>query len=371
MSALARIKKTAAQHEQERQYDKALALYARLLDGADAGDEEVDVGLFNRAGDLALRLGDAPRAVGYFERALDLYAAGGLLNNAVALGVKILRHAPNHLSAHYTLGVLYGRKGFAGDARHHLLTYAVQMQRAGRADEAGRVLAEVATGCGDAAAMRAALDTYGALGGDLAQAAALAADGGVGARPPATPAGSASRVPAAAHVELLDLGSSSGGQAPHAAAPAVRPHPDSGAPAADAEWESVPVGTIEPLDPAPDAEAWSALDLDHAGEFGPTLVPVMWSPPARMSTSTARSGLPRRRDRRSCSSTWLTRGRPRTRRLRRGTRWTRRARRRHTTRRPTAARSVPTRVSWRRQLAAGPSRSPGTRPRFGSATSPM
>ena len=203
MSALARIKKTAAQHEQERQYDKALALYARLLDGAEAGDEEVDVALFNRAGDLALRLSDAPRAVGYFERALDLYAAAGLLNNAVALGVKILRHAPHHLSAHYTLGVLYGRKGFVGDARHHLLTYAVQMQRAGRADETTRVLAEVAATCADVAELRAAYDAYSALGGDPAHAAPLA-----GGQVPATvvsPAAAPSAAPPVAEPAFLDL----------------------------------------------------------------------------------------------------------------------------------------------------------------------
>lgn len=199
MSALARIRKTALQHEQERQYDKALALYARLLDGAEAGEEEVDVALVNRAGDLALRLGDTPRALGYFERALDLYAAGGMLNNAVALGVKILRHAPAHLTAHYTLGVLYGRKGFAGDARHHLLTYAVQMQRAGRADEAGRVLGEVAAACLDAGERRGALDAYGALGGDPAQAAALStpAPSAPAAPPHATPAPAPPAVPVA------------------------------------------------------------------------------------------------------------------------------------------------------------------------------
>lgn len=197
MSALARIKKTAAQHEQERQYDKALALYARLLDGAEAGEEEVDVALFNRAGDLALRVGDAPRAVGYFERALDLYAAAGLLNNAVALGVKILRHAPHHLSAHYTLGVLYGRKGFVGDARHHLLTYAVQMQRAGRVDETSRVLAEVAATCADLAELRGAYDAYSALGGDPAHAAPLTAAVPADAAPP--------RRAAAPEPEYLDL----------------------------------------------------------------------------------------------------------------------------------------------------------------------
>jgi tetratricopeptide (TPR) repeat protein len=185
MSALARIKKTAAQHEQDRQYDKALALYARLLEGAEAGEEDVDVALYNRAGDLALRVGDTARAIGYFERALDLYATGGLLNNAVALGVKILRHAPNHLSAHYTLGVLYGRKGFVGDSRTHLLTYAVQMQRAGRVDETGRVLAEVAATCRDAAERRIAHDAWGAMGGDSAYAAVLAGDA---ARPLDVPA---------------------------------------------------------------------------------------------------------------------------------------------------------------------------------------
>ncbi|HEY0776992.1 MAG TPA: hypothetical protein VGD56_03405 [Gemmatirosa sp.] len=144
MSALAKIKKAAAQHEQDRHYDKALAEYARLLDGGADADDEVDVTLFNRAGDLALRAGDVPRAVTYFERAIDLYAAGGFLNNAVALAVKVLRHAPGHLAAHHTLGLLYGRKGFRAEARQHLADYAAQMHRAGRTDEVRRTLAELA-----------------------------------------------------------------------------------------------------------------------------------------------------------------------------------------------------------------------------------
>lgn len=144
MSALAKIKKTAARHEQDRQYDKALAQYARLLDGETGSDEEVDVTLYNRAGDLALRVGDVARAVAYFERAIDLYAAGGFLNNAVALAVKVLRHAPGHLAAHHTLGLLYSRKGFRAEARQHLAEYAAQMHRAGRVDEVRRTLAELA-----------------------------------------------------------------------------------------------------------------------------------------------------------------------------------------------------------------------------------
>jgi tetratricopeptide (TPR) repeat protein len=261
MSALARIKKTAAQHEQERQYDKALALYARLLDGAEAGGEEVDVALFNRAGDLALRLGDAPRAVGYFERALDLYAAAGLLNNAVALGVKILRHAPHHLSAHYTLGVLYGRKGFVGDSRQHLLTYAVQMQRAGRVDETGRVLAEVATTCADTAELRAAQDAFSAMGGDPAQAAALAA--GPSAAPSAarrSPPASVAAIPA---FEFLDAtpgagASASASGAPLTLAPAFE-DADVIEPAAQAP---APAPEVELLLPdAPDGDEMAGADL--------------------------------------------------------------------------------------------------------------
>jgi octaprenyl-diphosphate synthase len=110
MSALAKIRKQAAQLEHDRQYDKALALYARLLTDAGAGDEEIDVPLYNRAGDVALRAGNVDRAIAFYERALDLYAAGGFLNNAIALGAKILRHDPQRASAHYTLGVLHARR---------------------------------------------------------------------------------------------------------------------------------------------------------------------------------------------------------------------------------------------------------------------
>ena len=157
MSALAKITKHAAQLEHDRQYDKALALYARLLDEPGAADEEVDVPLYNRAGDVALRAGQVDRAVAYYERALDLYAAGGFLNNAIALGTKILRHAPERAAAHYTLGVLHARQGFRPDARQHFLEYADRMHRGGRDDEAARAIAELLLVCASGAEARDAL----------------------------------------------------------------------------------------------------------------------------------------------------------------------------------------------------------------------
>jgi tetratricopeptide (TPR) repeat protein len=147
MSNLAKLSKQALQHEHDRQFDKALALYAKLFDEAAAGGDEVDVALLNRAGDVAMRLGDAPRAVGYFERAIDAYAAGGLLNNAIAVCNKLLRQAPEHAATHYTLAVLHAKQGFRGDAKHHFVEYAERMHRAGRDDEALRALTEFAALC--------------------------------------------------------------------------------------------------------------------------------------------------------------------------------------------------------------------------------
>lgn len=156
MAALDKIRMQAVQLEQDRHYEKALAAYGRLFDEAGPG-EELDVGLYNRAGDVALRAGQPERAVQLFERALDRYAAGGLLSNAIAVGVKILRHAPAHVAAHHTLGVLYARKGFRSDARHHLLAYADHMHRGGQDEEAARALGEFAALADGPAAARAEL----------------------------------------------------------------------------------------------------------------------------------------------------------------------------------------------------------------------
>jgi tetratricopeptide (TPR) repeat protein len=164
MSALAKTKKQAAQLEHERQYDKALALYTRLLDESPDPDDEIDVALYNRAGDVALRAGDLPRAVTYYERALDLYAAGGFLNNAIALGAKILRQAPERAATHYTLGVLHAKKGFRSDARQHFLTYAERMHRAAQGGEVARSLADYVVLCDGASDARRGLDAHLAAG---------------------------------------------------------------------------------------------------------------------------------------------------------------------------------------------------------------
>lgn len=146
MSAtLARLRKRAAELEQKKQFDRALEVYVQILDegGKDLGDE--DVPLFNRVGDMLMRKGSVTEALGYYERAVDMYAERGYLNNAIALCSKILRQSPGRAAVYYKLARISAKKGFKSDARKNFLEYADRMQKLGMADEAFRALKEFAS----------------------------------------------------------------------------------------------------------------------------------------------------------------------------------------------------------------------------------
>jgi tetratricopeptide (TPR) repeat protein len=144
-AALARLRKKAAELEQKKQFDKALEVYIQILDegGKDLGDE--DVPLFNRVGDMLIRKGNVTEALGYYERAVDVYAERGFLNNAIALCSKILRQSPGRAAVYYKLARISARKGFKSDARKNFLEYADRMQKAGQSEEAFRALKEFAS----------------------------------------------------------------------------------------------------------------------------------------------------------------------------------------------------------------------------------
>ena len=144
-AALARLRKRAAELEQKKQFDRALEVYVQILDegGKDLGDE--DVPLFNRVGDMLMRKGSVTEALGYYERAVDVYAERGYLNNAIALCSKILRQSPGRANVYYKLARISAKKGFKSDARKNFLEYADRMQKLGMADEAFRALKEFAS----------------------------------------------------------------------------------------------------------------------------------------------------------------------------------------------------------------------------------
>ncbi|HUQ82551.1 MAG TPA: tetratricopeptide repeat protein [Gemmatimonadaceae bacterium] len=149
MSNAAKLKKKAVELEQKKQLDKALALYIQFLQESDGVIDDVDVPLYNRVGDLLLRTGNASDALNYYEKAVDLYAERGFLNNAIALCNKVLRQSPGRASIYYKLGKISASKGFKSDAKKNFLEYADRMQKAGQIDEAFRALKEFADLCPD------------------------------------------------------------------------------------------------------------------------------------------------------------------------------------------------------------------------------
>ena len=146
MSNVEKLKKKAAEFEQKKQFDKALEVYLQII-GQTEGQEDRDVTVYNRVGDLYLRLNKTDQAVNYYEQAVDLYTEGGYLNNAIALCNKILRHAPSRHQIYYKLGKISAKKGFNSDAKKNFLEYADRMHRSGKDSDAFKALQEFADLC--------------------------------------------------------------------------------------------------------------------------------------------------------------------------------------------------------------------------------
>jgi tetratricopeptide (TPR) repeat protein len=103
-----------------------------------------ELALFNRVGDLYLKIQKVPEAVDMYERAANLYAEYGFPNNAIALCNKVLRNAPGRTHVYLRLAQLMVERGLVAQAKQNLLEYAERMQTAGKTDEAFRALKEFA-----------------------------------------------------------------------------------------------------------------------------------------------------------------------------------------------------------------------------------
>ena len=141
MSRIEQLKEKARGFEQDEQWEKALDLYSQAIDQTSAEDTP-DIALFNRAGDLATKVGSAAQAVAFYERAVDFYMDAGLPNNAIAVCKKVMRNLPDRYSIHLKMGQIRARQGFITDARTSFVTYAERVQAAGDLDEALRALIE-------------------------------------------------------------------------------------------------------------------------------------------------------------------------------------------------------------------------------------
>ncbi|HUG41991.1 MAG TPA: tetratricopeptide repeat protein [Longimicrobiales bacterium] len=133
MTSIAKLKDRARKHEQAENWQAAIEAYQKVLAAEEGrGELELELGLFNRIGDLYLRLGQTHSAVSYYEQAADKYAEAGFFNNAIALCNKALRHRPERAEIYLKLSRLCADQGFVTDARRWILEYAEREVKAGR-----------------------------------------------------------------------------------------------------------------------------------------------------------------------------------------------------------------------------------------------
>lgn len=136
MKAISKLKDDARRHELKEEWEKAIQSYLNALRAGEDGEGELELPLYNRVGDLYLRLGRPNDAVTYYEQAADRYAESGLYNNAIALCNKAMRYRPDSLELLRKLGEFSASQGFLIDARRYFLEYAEKQFAAGSADEA-------------------------------------------------------------------------------------------------------------------------------------------------------------------------------------------------------------------------------------------
>src|SRR4029453_14354272 len=134
---LEKLKDTARKLEQKEDWRKAIDVYLKAIQQAESGAEtSPDLSLYNRVGDLYLKINDTAEAVRSYERAVDLYADQGFFNNAIALCGKILRVNPGRTQTYLKLAQLHARKNVVIEAKKNLIEYLDRMNGVGQLEEA-------------------------------------------------------------------------------------------------------------------------------------------------------------------------------------------------------------------------------------------
>ena len=149
------------------------------------GEPNPDLGLFNRIGDLFLKLRDPAQAADYYDRAVDKYAELGFHNNAIAMCNKVLRNAPARQATYLKLARLYAAKGFMAEAKQNFVEYAERMQKAGKIEQAFGALKHFTDISPESDGLRRMLEEHLKMYGDVKRPSSAAARPSGDAAPPA------------------------------------------------------------------------------------------------------------------------------------------------------------------------------------------
>src|SRR6266849_1530577 len=162
----------------EKQKEKARSLEAKDPKGAieawqqvlkgqeEEGDPNPDLAIFNRIGDLYLKVRDPAQAADYYDQAVDKYAELGFHNNAIAMCNKVLRNAPGRQNTYLKLAKLYASKGFMAEAKQNFVDYAERMHKIGKIQQAFAALKELADISPEGAHLRETLEEHLRMYGD-------------------------------------------------------------------------------------------------------------------------------------------------------------------------------------------------------------
>src|SRR3989454_5880399 len=114
MSKLEKLKEKARSLE-GKDPKGAIEAWLEILKGQEKdGEPNPDLAIFNRIGDLYLKLREPAQAADYYDQAVDKYAELGFHNNAIAMCNKVLRNAPGR-----------DRKSTRLNSSHLVISYAV------------------------------------------------------------------------------------------------------------------------------------------------------------------------------------------------------------------------------------------------------
>ncbi len=271
MSRLEQLKEKAKGLE-AKDPKKAVEIWLEVLNNQD--ETNPDLSVYNRIGDLYIKLRDPAQAADHYDQAVDKYAELGFHNNAIAMCNKVLRNAPARQTTYLKLAKLYAAKGFIAEAKQNFVEYAERMQRVGKIDHAFAALKEFTDISPESATLREMLGEhlkmYGADPGRRASSSGTPARPSAPAPPRTAPPGgrdddvSKSGKRKTSSLVFLDLDAppvAKGAKAPPAAPPPPAPPP-------------VAERLIEDVQPEPDEsleiETTSLVDEAPGGSGGNT-----------------------------------------------------------------------------------------------------
>src|SRR6059058_6207016 len=224
------------------------------------GEPNPDLSVFNRVGDLYLKVKDPAQAADYYDRAVDKYAELGFHNNAIAMCNKVLRNAPARQTTYLKLAKLYAAKGFMAEAKQNFLEYAERMQKAGKIQQAFAALKELADISAESAHLRELLEEHLRMYGDPERrpvgSAAASAPPKVEPRVEPTKSGK-HKSSSLVFLDVDEPPAPRGGHTPRTAPPPKPPPVPEPEPEPELEPEPVE-GLIEPVAAEPDA----SLDIE-------------------------------------------------------------------------------------------------------------